>query len=132
MSSSITHAQTPTIHPLAHILGSCAFTSVVAPFLQFIPTPSCNGIPPLSRCNKSPERGRAVRRNTGTTQKWPREIQSSTYGPELSTPFYLSRIVAQSPRSSLCCPKPPSHLQSNRTSVYPVPALHLLPPSSPF
>ena len=63
MSSPTTLAQSPTIHPLAHILGSCAFTSVVAPFLQFIPTPSCNGIPPLSRCNKSPERGRAVRRN---------------------------------------------------------------------
>ena len=30
-------------YPLAHIL------SVVAPFLQIIPTASCNGIPPLSR-----------------------------------------------------------------------------------
>ena len=50
MSSPITRAQSPTIHPLAHILGSCAFISVVEPFLQFIPTPSWNGIPPLSRC----------------------------------------------------------------------------------
>ena len=36
MSSPITLAQSPTIHPLAHILGSCAFTSVVAPFLQLV------------------------------------------------------------------------------------------------
>ena len=50
MSSPITHAQSPTIHLLAHTLGFCAFTSVVAPFSQFISTPSCNGIPPLSRC----------------------------------------------------------------------------------
>ena len=42
MSSPITHAQSPTIHPLAHILGSCAFILVVAPFSQFNP--------PLSRC----------------------------------------------------------------------------------
>ena len=50
MSSPITLAQSPTIYSLAHIIGSIAFTSVVVPFLQFIPTPSCNGILPLSRC----------------------------------------------------------------------------------
>ena len=50
MSSPITVGQSSTVHPLAHILGSCAFTSIVALFLQFIPTPSCNDIPPLSRC----------------------------------------------------------------------------------
>ena len=38
-------------------------------------------------------------------QKWLRWTQSSTYAPGLSTPSYISRIVAQSPLSSLCCPK---------------------------
>ena len=65
MSSPITHSHSPTIHPLAHIQGSCAFISVVAPFLQFIPTPSCNGIPSLSRCisPQSAERGPKEHRN---------------------------------------------------------------------
>ena len=34
------------------------------------------------------------------------------------------------PPSSLCCPRPPSHHPSNLTSFYPVPAFHLLPPST--
>ena len=58
MSSPITHAQSPTMHPLVQILGCCAFTSVVGPFSQFIPTPSCNGIPPLSRCISPQSTGR--------------------------------------------------------------------------
>ena len=32
MSSVIMHAPSSSKHPLAHILGSCAFTSVIAPF----------------------------------------------------------------------------------------------------
>ena len=39
-----------------------------------------------------PERERAVRKNSGTKQKWQRETQSSTikYAPEFSTPSYFS------------------------------------------
>ena len=51
MSSPVTHGQSLSYTPyLAHILGSCAFISVVSPFVQFIQIPSCNGIPPLSWC----------------------------------------------------------------------------------
>ena len=49
IASQITQAQLSNIDKLAHMLGTNALRSVVAPFLQFIPTASCNGIPPLSR-----------------------------------------------------------------------------------
>ena len=64
-------------------------------------------------------------------QKWPRETHSVTYVPGLSTLSDLSRIVAQPPPSFLCCPWPASHNPSSPTSVYLVPALHLLS-STPF
>ena len=102
MSSPITLAQSLTMHSLAHILGSYAFISVVAPFPQFIPTPSCNGIPPLSRCI-SPQ-GTAAKEPRNHA-KWTRETQSSTYALGLSTPYYLSRTVSQSAQSLFCVPK---------------------------
>ena len=49
MSSQITPAQLFNIHSLAHTLGTCVWIPVVVTFLQFTPTESCNGIPPLSR-----------------------------------------------------------------------------------
>ena len=64
--------------------------------------------------------------------KWPRETRSVTYVPGLSTLSDLSFIVAQPPLSFLCCPRPPSQNSSSLTSVSLVPALHLLPPSTPF
>ena len=68
----------------------------------------------------------AVRKNTGTKQKWLHETQSSTYVPGLSTPSNLSRIESQFPPSSLCWTRPSSHHFPNLTSVYPVPDLHHL------
>ena len=53
--------------------------------------------------------------------KWPRETHTVTYAPGLSTLSYLSRIVG-----------PPSHHQSSPNSVYLVPVLNLLPPSTTF
>ena len=52
-------------------------------------------------------------------QKWPRETQSVTCAPRLSTLSYISRIVAQPPPSFIYCPRPPSHHPSNQTSIYP-------------
>ena len=49
MLSQITHSELSNVHPLVHLLGTCAVISVVVPFLQFIPTASCDVIPPLSR-----------------------------------------------------------------------------------
>ena len=37
------------IHPLAHILDICPLVFSSCALFQFIPTASCNGIPPLSR-----------------------------------------------------------------------------------
>ena len=69
MSSQITLAQLSDIHPLAHTLGTSSLISVFAPFSQFTLTASRNGIPPLQGA-KPPERGRTVRKNTVTKQKW--------------------------------------------------------------
>ena len=61
------------------------------------------------------------------------ETHSVTYAPGLSTlSFFLSHIAAQRPPSLFYCPRPPSHHISCLTSVYLVPVLHLLPPSTPF
>ena len=63
---------------------------------------------------------------------WPRETHSVTYAPGLSTLSYLSSIVGQARQSFFCSPWPPSHHPFSLTSVYLVPALHLLSPSTPF
>ena len=114
--SQITHTESSNIHPLAHILHTCALISVVAPFLQFIPAASCNGIPALSMWYP-PEHGRAVRKNTGPNKNWPRETHSVIYVPGLSTLSNLLRIVTQPPPSFLYCPRPPLHHPSRLTSV---------------
>ena len=75
--------------------------------------------------DKLPDRGTEVRKNKVTEQKWPREIQSSTYSiPWLSTSCYLSCIVARPETSVFCYSRSPSLHPSNLTSVYPVPAFH--------
>ena len=138
MSSWITRRHLSNIHPLAHILVTCALISVVASFIQFTPTTSCNGTPPPSPCGKPLERGSAGWKNIGTKcvlgkRNWHAKLNEwSTYAPGLSTPSHLSRIVAQPPRSCLCCPRKPSRHPSNLTSVYPVPYLNLILPSTPF
>ena len=63
-SSQITHSQPSNVHPLAHILDTCALVSVIAPFSQFAPTASRP-----SPGEKPPKQRRAVRKNTGTKKK---------------------------------------------------------------
>ena len=60
-----------------------------------------------SPCDKPPVREGGPKEHR-TKQKWPRETRS-TYAPGYSTPSYLLRIVAQTPPTSICCPRPPSH-----------------------
>ena len=98
--------------PMAHILGSCALMSLVAYFLLFGPIVLCNGIPP-SPVDKTPECRNTVQQNTGTKQKWLREIELTTYAPGFSTLSYLSLIF------------PPLRHPSNLTPTYPVLDLHL-------
>ena len=76
------------------------------------PTPASPGYKPLKH-------GRAVRKKTRNKQKWPRETQSSTYAPGLSTPFYLSRSIVHPPPSFTCFPMPPALYPSNIISIYP-------------
>ena len=78
---------------------------------------------------RAPEGGLKEHRDK---QKGPRETHSVTYVLGLFTLYDLSRIDAQLPASFLCCPRPPSHHPSSLTSVSLIPALHLLPPSTPF
>ena len=56
---------------------------------------------------------------------------SATYASRLSTPFHLSCTVMQSQPPSLCCPRAPLHHPSNVTSVYSLPVIHLIAPSTP-
>ena len=123
MSSQIMQAQ---ILNMTHVI--CF--SVAAPFLEFTPTHHVTAFHPSSGDMSQSARGQSGRHRA--KQKWQRKTQSSTYAPGLSTPSYLSRIIAQLPPSSPCCPRPSSHHQSNLTSAYLIPALHLLPPSTPF
>ena len=71
-------------------------------------------------------------REHGNQVKIETAFQSSAYAAWHSTLSYLLRIVAQHSPSSLWCIKPLSRPPFNLTSVYPVPALHMLPPSAPF
>ena len=88
MSSRTTHTHTHTVIKIpAHIyLTPEPWFSVVAPFLQFIPTASCNGIPPLCRW-WPPDHGRAVRKNTGPSKNVSvKLIKFHTY---LASPLFL-------------------------------------------
>ena len=102
------------------IFSSPAFFSLPQPHHVTASNPSPGDTPP--------ERGSAVRRKTGTKQKWPRETLS--YGPGLSSHSYLLISVVQPPQSSLCCTRSPLHHPSNLTFVNPVLARHLHPPST--
>ena len=86
---------------------------------------------PLQVITTTPKHGRAVRKNTMHSKNGRvKLIQLHMY--QGSTVSDLSRIDAQPPPSFLCCPRPPSRHPSSPTSVSLVPALHLLPPSTPF
>ena len=89
MSSQITHAQLSNIHPLVEMLGTCDFKSVVAPFYQFTPSASCNGIPPLSRqsATRAQEGGPKHRETNQKLLGEPRVIYCS-YASGLSTHSY--------------------------------------------
>ena len=65
-------------------------------------------------------------------EKWSRETHSFTHAPGLSTLSDLSLIVEQPPATFLCCPTPPSHHPSILTTVYVVPVIYFLLPSTPF
>ena len=103
--------------------------SVVAPFLWFIPTTSCNDIPP------SPGDNHQSYSSFGWSKRKQGQAKMATwnsFSPGLSTFSYLSCIIAQPPPSFLCYPSLPSHHWSSLTSVYLIPALFLLLPSTLF
>ena len=132
------HASTIIQHiPLSpytrHLAASCALIFSNCSHFTVYQTSRLNSIPPYPG-DKTPERRRAVRSNKGTIQNRPCETQSSTYAPGLSTPSYPSRPLSHSLHAplSVCYPRPPSRHPSNLNSIYPLPALHLLPPSTLF
>ena len=116
MSSQITHTQSSIRHPLAHILDNCSFifssctifTLYPNCILYRYPTPLLVII--IIAREGSPKEHRAK-------QKWPRETQSVTYAPGLSTHSNLSCIFVQPPPSFPCCPRPPSHYPSKPQST---------------
>ena len=131
MSSQITHTQSSNIHPLAHILDICALVFSSWALFTVYPNRNMKRHPtPLQVITRTAQEGGPKEHRA--KQKWPPETHSVTYAPGLSTFSDLSRIDAQPLPSFLCCPRPPSHHPSSLTSVSLVPALHLLPPSTPF
>ena len=130
MSGQIMHTRLYNIHPLAHMLGTCAFIfSSRALFTVYL---NCIivCISPLSRLNHQSEGGWSEgRRNLAN---WLHITQSSACAPGLSTPSYFLCIGMYPPPSSSCCTRPPSYHPYNLTLVYPVLDLHVLLPSTPF
>ena len=136
MSSQIPHKQSSTYtDSLPIYMTPAPWFSVVAPFS--VVEPKLNSQPnyvtashPSPCDNRQSTWGRFER--SLDQAKRPREAHSVTYAPGPTTFSYLSRIVALPPPSVLCCPRPPLHLPSSLPSVSFVPALRLLPPSTPF
>ena len=84
---------------------------------------SCSGIPRIMQRHPSYHAAASLAFPVGFERT--RAMQESLrHAP--STHSYLSYIVTQPSQSSLCCPRSPFRHLSNLTSLYPVPALHLL------
>ena len=107
------------IHPLAHILDSCALIFSSCALFTIYPT-SLQVITTRAREGGPKETG---------PSKNGHKVNSVTYVSGLSD---LSRIVAQLPSSFLCCPMPPSRHPSSLTLVSLIPALHVRPSSTPL
>ena len=76
MSSQITQTQSSNIHPLAHILDTCALIFSSCDLFTVYPTPL--KVKTTRAWDGGPKEYRA-------TQKWPRETHLVTYVPGLST-----------------------------------------------
>ena len=116
------------LHSLACIPGTSELIFEVVPFF------SVYTISPLSRCQATwaLDLGTAVLKcRNQAKMAAPYSIIYCTYAPGLSTRSCHSSIVAQPPQSSICYHRA-TFTPSNITSVYPVPSLHLLPPSTSF
>ena len=112
MLGTISPTHFPNTHPLAHILGTDAQISVVAPCSQFTPTTSYP-----SPGDKPPELGDHVERH-----------RSHPKTASLNSIIYIYTTAHHSFLSFKHC-RTACTVISNSISVYPLPALHLLPPS---
>ena len=129
MSSQITHTQSSTYTSKPIYLTSAPWFSVVAQFLQFIPTAPCNGIPSLSRWYKHQSTGGRSERTQGQAKNGSvKLILLHMYQGSPLFPIFRELTPAVAALQA----RPPSHHPSSLTSVSLVPALHLLPPSTPF
>ena len=113
-SSRITQAQLYNIHPLVHILFTCSWISVVAPFLQ----PPHGTASRPSPSDKSPVRGRMVPKNTRfflpePSKKWLRDLHMHQGYPLLPIFRALSRSLLRHPSVAQ------GHLPSLTQSIQP-------------
>ena len=127
MSSQLTFAPSPITHPSADIPGTCSVIFSSFALLKSTPTASCTA----SRSSPGDNHQSAVRKNAGPSKNGRVKNSIIYICMKAVDPSYTS-IVAQPPPSSLSCPWPFSCHSSNLTSVYPVPALCLHSPSTPF
>ena len=129
MSNQITHTQSSNIHPLALTLDTCALIFIkLRPFYSLSQPPHVTASTPLQVITTSARKGGPKEHRA--KHKWPRETYSVTCPPGPSTLSYLSHSLHR--YSSVAKLRPPSHHPSSLNSVYLVPDLHLLPPSTPF
>ena len=130
MSSQIIHTQSSTIHPLAHVLDTCALICCNR-FISLSQLHHVTSSHPLQLITTN-ARGGGPKEHQAKQKCPPRETNSVAYAPGLFTLSYLSHIVSQPPPLFLCFPRPPSHHPSCTTSDYLVPDLRLLLPSTLF
>ena len=117
MSSQIEHTHLSNIYPLAHILGNCPLIFSSCDFLQFNLTASCITVLNPSSGDRLSERGRAVRKNTGTNQKRPHKTQSSSCAPGPSNPSFPSFADCRAASTAIHL-LPSIRLPCSRISVY--------------
>ena len=84
---------------MTNIVSGLSYTHVVTLFLLYFLTAWSNCLYP-SPGDEPPEAGKAVRKYTGTKQKWLHISQSSAYTTGPVTPSYLSLSRETKPHSS--------------------------------
>ena len=121
MSSQTTQAQSSNMHPLTHILDTCALIFSSCTVFTLYPN-QIKLLYPTPLQVITTKAWESSSKEHRPKQKCPCETESVTYAHELSALSCLLRIILQPPLSFPCCPRPPSHHPSSLTSVYLIPA----------
>ena len=127
MLSLITHAQSSAYTPQPIYQAPSPLFQQLRPFYSLSQLHHETASHPSLGVNKSPERGRAVRRTQGTPQKWPRKIQPNLGLPCTRSPLTSAIITLLAYRLSSILSTCPNHLNTLCLTLLanslPIPAL---------